>query len=152
MTLRVVVKGGDDYREADAAESITPGHIISLNSSSKAVKQASSTIGRQVNVAIENTWTNSATIGGTANGPVRDVPYAVNDRVVYMPLENGDQFLGFVAAGAAAVALNAYVKIDPANAGCVLTATAGDKVVGIARQAVDNSGGASLARIRVECV
>jgi hypothetical protein len=111
--LRVVVIGHNEalYKEANAAEAITPGHLIALNSSGNAIKHA--------------TAGPAAAAGANAQGLVRvaveqdffgkgiDDAYAANDQVIYQT---------------------------------TITANA----IGRACEAVDNSGGGSAARIRIE--
>lgn len=137
MTLRVVLKGhsGAQYKEADCAEAIVPGHLIALNASSKAIKQT--LVGPvQAAVATENHW-----VGGGL-----DDAYAINDRLLYQVLQPGAEFQALVAAGAAAIGLNDYC--ESAGDGTVRKATSG---AFICRGAgVDNSGGSAAARIRLE--
>ncbi len=137
MTLRVVLKGhsGAQYKEADCAEAIVPGHLIALNASSKAIKQT--LVGSvQAAVATENHWTG----GGL------DDAYAINDRLLYQVLQSGAEFQALVAAGADAIGLNDYC--ESAGDGTVRKAISG---AFICRGAgVDNSGGSSAARIRLE--
>lgn len=146
--LRVVVIGNNEalYKEADAAEAITPGHLIALNSSGAAIKH---------NVAGP-----AAAVGANAQGIVRvaveqdffgkgiDDAYAVNDRVVYQPLDTGCEFMALVAAGAPAIAYNDLV--ESAGNGTVRKTTITANAIGRATEAVDNSGGGSAVRLRVE--
>lgn len=141
MTLRVFAKGGGAYKEADANEAITPGHLIEINSSGKAIKQAGALSTKAV--AIEQTWI----------GKGRDDAYAANDRVLYRMAETGDEVYCLVKAGAAAVAYGDLLKADTSAAGCVIKlagTTENQLAIAKAQVAVDNSGGGSQARIRVE--
>lgn len=141
MTLRIFAKGGGQYKEADANEAITPGHLIEINSSGKAIKQAS--IYSTKAVAIEF----------MPLGRDRDTAYAANDRVLYRMAETGDEVYCLVKAAAAAVAYGALLKADASAPGCVITVantTENAIAIGKAMAAVDNSAGGTQARIRVE--
>lgn len=140
MTLRIFAKGGGQYKEADANEAITPGHLIQINSSGKAIKQTAALSTKAV--AIEATFI----------GKGRDDAYAANDRVLYRIAEEGDEVYGLVKAGAAAVAYGDLLKADTSAPGCLITITTTEQALAVAKAqaAVDNSGGGSQARIRVE--
>jgi hypothetical protein len=146
--LRVVVIGNNEalYKEADAAEAITPGHLITLNASGQAIKHA--TAGA------------AAAAGAQFTGPVRvaveqdffgkgiDDAYAVNDRVLYQPLDTGCEFMALVAAAAPAIAYNDLV--ESAGNGTVRKTVIAANAIGRATEAVDNSGGGAAVRLRVE--
>jgi hypothetical protein len=146
--LRVVVIGHNEalYKEANAAEAITPGHLIALNSSGNAIKHA--------------TAGPAAAAGANAQGLVRvaveqdffgkgiDDAYAANDQVIYQPLDTGCEWMALLAAGATAVGYNDLV--ESAGNGTVRKTTITANAIGRACEAVDNSGGGSAARIRIE--
>jgi hypothetical protein len=146
--LRVVVIGNTYaiVKEADAAEAITPGHLISLNSTGQAIKH---------NVAGA-----AAAAGGQFVGPVRvaeendifgkgiDDAYAIGDRVIYRELDTGCEFMALVAAGAPAIVYNDL--IESAGNGTVRKGTVMANAIGRATEAVDNSGGGAAVRLRVE--
>jgi hypothetical protein len=114
MTLNVVLKGhsGAQYKEADAAEAITPGHLVALNASGAAIKQTRvGTVPQRV--ALENHW-----IGGGLNDA-----YAINDRVVYQHLQSGAEYQALVAAGAPAIAYGDL--LESAGNGTVRKGTGG---------------------------
>jgi hypothetical protein len=146
--LRVVVIGHNQalYKEADAAEAITPGHLIALDSTGKAIKHnvagpaaaAGANIQGMVRVAVEQDFF----------GKGIDDAYALNDRVVYQPLDTGCEFMALVAAAAPAIAYNDYV--ESAGNGTVRKTTILANAIGRATVALDNSAGGSPARLRVE--
>lgn len=143
--LRVVVIGHNQalYKEVDAAEAITPGHVIDLNSSGKAIKNTTTGLGKNrqgVLVAVENDMF----------GKGIDDAYALNDRVIYQPLDRGCEFMALVAAGAAAIVYGD--PIDLVSGGTVKKATDYTTAIGRAVAALDNSGGATPARLRVEII
>lgn len=141
--LRVVVIGPAQaiYYEADAAEAITPGHVIKLNGTGGAIKNtvagaATTAKANQVMVAVEN----------DIFGKGIDDAYAIGDRVIYQHLQAGHEFMGLVPAAAGAIVFDDYVTTD--GAGGIVKGDV-NNAIGKARLAVDNSAGASAARIRV---
>jgi hypothetical protein len=140
--LRVLQKGARDvqYNEADAAEAITPGHLVKLNASAKAIKNTVAGVAAAQGFAVMVACENDNFGGGI------DDAYAVDDRVLYAHLKSGDEFYGLVPAAAAAIAFDAYVTSD--GAGGIIVGTAAN-AIGRARTAVDNSGGGSPARLLV---
>jgi hypothetical protein len=137
--LRIVVVGPSQpvYVEADAAEAITPGHVVKQNAAAKAIKNTLADIpDTPILVACENDL-----FGGDI-----DTPYAVNDRVLYQHLRSGCEFMGLVAAAGVAIAYDDYIALDAA--GGVKKGTAAT-AIGRARTAVDNSAGGTPARVRV---
>lgn len=144
MSKRVVLKGhsGAQYKEAIAETAITPGHILELDATTqKCQKQA--TARQPLAVAIENHW-----FGGGLNDP-----YAADDRVAYQVLKSGAEFQALIGTSVAAIAYGALVKVNTAKPGTVVTIGAGEEnlAIGVAREAVDNSGNAATeVRIRIE--
>lgn len=146
--LRVVVIGNNYalYKEADAAEAITPGHLVSLNASGQAIKH---------NVAGA-----AAAAGGQFTGPTRvatendffgkgiDDAYAIGDRVMFQELDTGCEFMALVAAAAPAIAYNDLV--ESAGNGTVRKTVVAANAIGRAAEAVDNSAGGAAVRLRVE--
>jgi hypothetical protein len=139
--LRVVVIGPSQpvYGEGDAAEVITPGHIVELNGSGGVIKNAlaGGTNNKvPVMVAVEN-----SEFGGGL-----DDNYAIGARVKYQHLRSGCEFMGLVPAAGAAIAFDAPITTN--NAGGVVVGT-DLNAIGRARTAVDNSAGGTPARVRV---
>lgn len=150
MTFRVIRIGADHSlaKEADAFESITPGHIIALRAAdAKAAKAAANT--DRFRVAVENQLFGAQ----GQNGYGKDDPYVANDRVIYYIPAKGSEVECLVGAGVPAIAYDAYLSVNPAIPGTLmLTSGAGAGAVPIAqaRQAVNNSGGGTAVRILVE--
>ena len=139
MPYRIVVIGPDKpiYTERDAAEAITPGHVVKENAAGRFIKN---TVAANPEVpplvAVENTI-----FGGGL-----DDAYAVDSRVIAQHLRAGCEFMGLVAAGADAIAYDD--PVTTAADGTLVVGTVAN-MIGRARLAVDNSGGATPARIRV---
>ena len=141
MGARIVVIGPDKpvYNERVATEAITPGMLVNpvdatqveMNDIVSATDQPG-----LVEVAVEN---------DIFGGGIDDA-YASGDTVISQILRPGCEFYGWVAAGEAAVAYDAYLTTA---AGGLLTAGTAANAIAMAREAVDNSGGGTSARIRV---
>lgn len=131
-------------KEALAAAAITPGHLIEHNSTT--VRVHATAQGRaQKLFALEN----------IADAKGIDDAYITGEGVRYLTAQRGDEIYALVAAGTAAIALNA--SLASAGDGTLITVvdTADAKpldqvVVARALEAVDNSGGGSAVRIKVE--
>jgi hypothetical protein len=136
--LRILQVGADDvtYDEADAAEAITPGHLVQKNSAAKFIKNTLVTAPIDVIVAVED----------TLHGGDISTNWAVNARVVAARLKAGHEFMGLVAAGAAAIAFDA--PVTAAADGTLILGTEANKL-GRAVTPVDNSAGGAPVRIRV---
>lgn len=148
--------------EALAAGAIMPGHILAFDANGKLVVHPSdSGECAPVIVALENPY---AVQSGTTKAI--DTAYASADTVFYGIPPAGGEFYALVAASASAVAAAAHVISD--GDGCVkVWAAQADtdgganpdpsivtrRIVGLAREAVDNSANAaSTARIKVMAV
>lgn len=125
--------------EAEALGAITPGYLIERAAGGV---QAHSTAGGPANLHFANEY------GMT--GRTIDDAYAADDQVVFTTYSPGSGVYALVAAGAAAISEGDLL----ASAGDGTLATAGLDEVAVAQalEAVDNSGGAEEARLRVEVV
>lgn len=125
--------------EAAALGAITPGMLIERGTNGV---QAHSTAGGPATpaFAVEYDLT-----GGTI-----DDDYAAGDQVIYRTFAPGSAVYALVAAGAAAIAGNALLQ--SAGDGTMLTAATDDVAVAQALEAVDNSGGSEVARIKIEII
>lgn len=123
--------------EATALGTITPGMLVERAAGGV---QAHGTAGGPANTAFANEY---ALTGGTI-----DRDYASDDQVIFTTYNPGAGIYALVADGATAITEGALL----ASAGDGTLAVAGDDEVVVAQalEAVDNSGGASAARIRVE--
>jgi hypothetical protein len=146
--LRVVVIGHNvgQYKEAECAEAITPGHLVTLNASDKLIKHATAgpvaaagaNIPPIVRVAVEN----------DIFGKGIDDAWASGDQGLYQVLDSGCEFMALVAAAAPAIAKHDY--LESAGNGTVRKTTVIANAFARATVAVDNSGGGSPVRLRVE--
>lgn len=139
MGARIVVIGGDKpvYNERTATEVITPGMIVNAVTATTVEKNDLVGDGNSdVEVAVENDI-----FGGGI-----DDNYAIGDTVISQILRSGCEFYGLVAAAAIAVGFDAYVTLA---AGGFLAVGTRANAIGRAVEAVDNSGGASPARLRI---
>lgn len=76
--------------------------------------------------------------------------YAIGDQVIYKTFAAGSSVYALVAAGAAAITANAF--LTSAGDGTLEFAGVDEVVIAQAIEAVDNSGGASTVRIKVEII
>lgn len=141
-------------KEGIAGGAITPGMTVVLGSDGKFTAgpaAAAAPANKTLLVAFENELTDhhqsTPPYSPIAGSPI-DVPYANNDRLYYGALDPGAEFYALVAAGAAAIVKGDSLEF---NGGYLRKATTG-VVKAVALEAVDNSGGASAARIIAEAV
>ena len=141
----IILKGHALNKEGVCTETMLPGHFV-------------------VSIPSDNEQTGSlafpATAGAVAQGIMREYDiegqgvtdaYAANDIGLYAVMSKGSEVLARVAAGAAAIAAGAPLRVQ--TDGTVLTATVGTHhVVATAMEAVDNSGGGTEVFIKVEIV
>lgn len=144
MPNTVILKGRGQRKEAAAGEAITPGHLVTINTSGQLIKHATALVRTAPTFAVEyeNLNPTSARIAGGI-----DDAYASGDYCQAETLPPGSWVYALLAAAAPAI-----VKGDPlesAGNGTLRKVTTG---VPIARalEAVDNSGGGTQARIRAE--
>lgn len=136
-------------KEAKAAGTITPGHLIQLDSNGEAVVHA--TAGGVLQgklIALESQTPDDDDAWSI------DVNYVDNERVYYANGKPGEQYYMWLKAGENA-ARNA--QLESAGDGSlqvesVGTSSLANSIVGVAREAKDNSGGGSAVRILVEIV
>ena len=144
----IIVKGSGVHKEHQAAAAVSPGHLVEM-ASATTVQVHSTAAGNAVAAfAREN-----EIFGSDVN-----TAYAVNDRVLYTVLPPGAEVYARVAAGATAIAVGDF--LESAGDGTlrrVATSASTSQaqrasVVAQALEAVDNSGGASEAFIKVQIV
>lgn len=137
-------------READAAEAITPGHLVEVNSSGNLIKHNSAGVRAQKSFALEND------IVGDGIGDA----YSANDRAKYAIFSKGSEVLAWLSAGDN-VAIGDYLEsngdgllrkvvdqnLNPSGAPVLEQ----ENFIGIAREAKDLSvSGAVDSRILIE--
>lgn len=79
-----------------------------------------------------------------------DDNYAIGDQCIYKTYCAGSSVYALVAAGATAITQNAFLA--SAGDGTLAIASTDEVVVAQALEAVDNSGGATAVRIKVEII
>jgi len=135
----IILKGdlNERYEEGRAGGTITPGHIIKLNSSDQLVVHGTAGGFGETAVAIED----------ALRGKTIDDNYTSGDLVRYQVLQPGDVFYALLPAAATAVVVGDQLISN--GDGCLKKTTGSPtKVFGIALEAVDNSGGSGTARIK----
>ena len=128
-------------REYAASAAITPGMLIEVAAAGTVAAHGTAQGSAQRLFAIEN----------LGNAGVVDTAYATGDNTHTYAATNGDRIYALVSAGTAAIAAGDLLASD--GAGGVITATgaAGNsKLIGRALEAVDNSGGGTAVRIKLE--
>lgn len=140
----ITLKNSGVRKEKLAGGAITPGHLITVNSSDQAVVHPTAGGNARKAFAVENDL-----IG---NG-IGDA-YASGDTVQFEVYQPGDEVYALVPAAAAAIVIGDALESN-GDGTLVLegtTTATGDTdiVVGYALEAVDNSGGGAVARIKIE--
>jgi hypothetical protein len=136
-------------KEAKAAGTITPGHLIQLDSNAEAVVHA--TAGGVLQgklIALESQTPDDEDAWSI------EINYVDNERVYYAVGQPGERYNMLLKAGENA-ALNA--QLESAGDGSLQVESVGagsltNSIVGVAREAKDNSGGGTAVRILVEIV
>src|SRR5262245_10141665 len=137
MAKRVIALMGEPIQTEDwaAAEAITPGHLVNVNSSGLLIKHATSTgvAARRFAMARDEM------------GQDIDVAYAIGDTVKVGCFHQGQRVYAFLASGQN-VALGAFLSSNGAG---LLTGSTTNSVAQ-ALEAVNNTAGPGAARITVE--
>lgn len=150
---RTILLKGRGYRlERVAGGTITPGHLVALNSADKLVVHATAKGKAAPIFAVESEHLNND--DGSASADI-DHNYASGDFVQSEVLCAGCEVNALVAAAATAIVEGDL--LESAGDGTLRKRTAFDavtpapagEVVAVALEAVDNSAGGSAARIRV---
>lgn len=147
---KVLLLGDPLQKEAVAASAITPGELLEWDASGDLQAHSTADGNAAKMFARENPFQN--TVSGTA---AIDTDYSAADTVMYYVCRRGDVVYAFLAA-AENVSKGDALSSDGAGALQAVTAAAAtsqaqrDGIVGYAAEAVDNSGGGSRVRIRVE--
>ena len=145
-TSTISLKGDGIRKEGIASEAITPGHLVEFGGTKDYRKHATAAGNARKAFALENDL-----IGSDI-----DTAYALNDTVQVGLFHSGCEVYALVAAAASAItkgaalesAGNGTVRVQAANA--ATSQAQRDSVVGYALEAVDNSGGGSAVRIKIE--
>ena len=135
MANTILLKGRGIRKEGVAGGTITPGHLLTINSSDALVVHATALGAAAALFAVENDIV----------GKTIDDNYVVNDYVQAEYLGSGCEVLGVVAAAAPAIVIGDL--LESAGNGTLRKRTTGIAVAQ-AIQAVDNSGGGAAVRIK----
>lgn len=142
----IVLKGNGVRKERLAGGTITPGHLVLINTSDQVVVHPNAAQNARKMFAVEN----------DIEGEGIDDNYTSGDTVQFETFQPGDEVYALVAALATAVTIGAALESAGDGTLRIQTADAAsdqtqrDAVVAYAKEAVDNSGGSSVARIKVE--
>jgi hypothetical protein len=134
----IFLKGDGEFIEGNALAAISPGHFLRRTGVvDQLAVQATAAADVKPIVALEY----------DIIGRGIDKNYAANERVLAVIPRKGSWIYALVAAGAAAVGIGAGLEYA---ADGTLRILAAGKRIATALEAVDNSGGGTPARIRVE--
>jgi hypothetical protein len=142
----IILKCNGVRKEGIASGAITPGHLVEFGGANDLQVHSNAALNARKAFAVENDL-----IG---NG-ITDA-YALGDQVQYEVFYAGAEVYALVAAAATAITKGAALESAGDGTLRILTTDAAtddtqrDSVVAYALEAVDNSGGASAARIKVE--
>lgn len=125
-------------QEALADEVLTPGMLVERDSDGEFAKHSTAGGPASPRFVLENDMTG----GGI------DDNYAIGEVVHACVLANGSVVNAWLHAGAAAVTIGA--ALQSAGDGTLEPAAAADNVVATALEAIDNSGGGTAVRLKVE--
>lgn len=147
----ILIKGDADAChavEGEATSQITPGHLMRYDGATNKLRVsnvAADTAAIQRMFALEND-----VVGQIPNvGQSIDQVYAVGDRVYGLIVEPGDRLYALVNAGAPAIVFGDL--LESALDGSLVKRGTGTPIA-MALEDVNNSGGSSEARIKVEIV
>jgi hypothetical protein len=141
----ILLKGDGIIKEALAGGAIMPGHLVDLNSSGAWIVHAGAGLTTMNAFALEDEF----------NGKEIDQAYASGDNVRAIFPQRGSEVYAWLAASAAAVVIGSSLQAAADGTVRIQTTdsatddTQRHSVVGIALEAVDNSGGGSAVRVRI---
>jgi hypothetical protein len=136
MPRTIRLKGYGQRIEKPAAGAITPGALLLLGSGNTFTINATAAVARAPIFALENELI----------GKGIDDNYASGDLVQAEHFHKGDWVLAFVAASATAIVIGDQLEADAAGG---LRKFASGIPLAVAMEAVDNSAGGAIARIKV---
>lgn len=141
MAKRTIIAVGEGIRyEYEAASAVSPGDYVVINSTNKALRMGTALARRGLNFAIEN----------EIFGKGVETDYAAGDRVLVESCTPGMGVNVTIAAGAAAIAIGD--QLEAAADGTLRKLTTSTTPIAVAKEAIDNSGGASKVRILAELI
>jgi len=142
----ILLKGDSELKEAPASGIMTPGHLIARDVNGAVKVHAVAAGNAQTMFARENE------LAGTGI----DVDYAIGENASFLIAERGSEVNSLIAAGAPAIVIGD--KLESAGDGTLrkvlVSAATSDaqrkSIIGEALEAVDNSAGATPARLKME--
>jgi len=137
--IALLTRSGGPFQNEDAAaaEAITPGMLVTLNSSGLVIKHATAAGAASRDFALER----------NEMGKDIDTAYAINDIVKVGMFAPGERVLALIASGQN-IALGATV--ESAGNGTVRAGATAGGVIGKATEAVNNATGPGNARLTIE--
>lgn len=147
MANRIHLKGDELHKEAPAVTVITPGDL--LDRVAGGFQRHAVAAGNAIPMfALENSIV----------GQGIDSDYPIGDNVVSVTLSPGSEVYALVSAAAAAIAVGDFLESDGTGKlrkAVVAAATSQaqrSSIVAKSLQALDNSGGGTTARLKVEAI
>lgn len=147
----IPIKGRGITDEGIAGGTISPGDLVVLDSAGHYIRHATAKGAAVPLFATEN----------ELFGKDLSVDYVVNDNVVVEAAKSGHEIFATIAAAAAAIAIGD--QLESAGDGTLrkITATSqsgttpfavtfGGSLIAVAQEAIDNSGGGTKVRVRVQ--
>lgn len=144
----IYLKGDPQGREGLATQAIIPGQLVRI----APVAAPNVSDGRLLGVSLHSAGkTSQMAVAREADifGKSIDDAYAKDDTVLYNEFRKGDMFYGFLAAAGKVVVGDQLASNED---GSFKLATADDAIIAVATEAVDNTGGASQVRLKVEVI
>lgn len=144
-TILLVGKELSTMKELAAGGTITPGHLVSINSAGKWV----------VHPTAKGRAMKAFAVEADLNGKGIDDNYVANDNVYVWIVPPGAEINALLAAAATAVTVGAFLESAGDGTLRILTAdnttgpVFGGYPIAQALEAVDNSGGGTPARLKV---
>lgn len=142
MANTILLKGRGIRKEAVGSGVITPGDLLNINTSGLLIRHATAGASAGVGQAAPLFAVENDLIGKEITDD-----YADGDYVQAEYMYSGCEVLANVAASASAITIGALLESD--GAGGLRVRTSGSTCVAQALEALDNSGGATRARIKV---
>lgn len=148
MAAKVIILDGTYVeKEAPANAAITPGHLVEFTGATNVRKHGTAAGNARKAFALQPYAASGASI---------DTDYAAGETVRYAVCPRGTLVNALVAAAATAITKGAILEsagdgtLRIASADAATDTAQRDSVVGYAMEAVDNSAGATVVRIKVE--
>jgi hypothetical protein len=136
MANTILLKGRGTRLERSTSSTITPGMLVDVNSSDQLIPHAGAGAPSIKAWAVEN----------DLEGKEIGDNYVANDYVQSEIMRTGDEVLGFLQAGSAAVVIGDKLE---AHSDGSLKKLASGVAIAQALEALDNSAGGAMARLKM---